>query len=181
MKNLETERLYLIHPKLSDVDLVLSFYEQNKEHFEPYEPKRSPNFYTLSYQRSVILAEIAKENTDSFLRFYLYLKSNPDTIIGSISVSEIKQSPFFSCVLGYKLDYQYCNHGYAFEALNKVMQYMITVHHIHRLEAYIMPVNLRSKQLIERLGFQFDGICTEYAIVGEQWENHERYTYLTSL
>ncbi len=48
---IQTERLQLriLHP--NEADKVLIFYSQNKDQFEPWEPERDVNFYTLSYQR----------------------------------------------------------------------------------------------------------------------------------
>ena len=57
LKGYETDRLVLTVLNKEAAPLVLSFYNDNAEVFEPWEPKRSANFYTLSYHRSLLTAE----------------------------------------------------------------------------------------------------------------------------
>lgn len=178
MQDLTTTRLLLKHPKQTDVNALLSFYEQNKEHFEPTEAKRSSQFYTHSYQLRTLLAEISLEASSTYLRYYLSLKSNPISVIGAVSVTDIKQGIFCSCTLGYKLDLQYCHQGYATEAVAAVIDHLIRVYHMHRIEAYILPDNQASIDLVNRLGFSYDGICSDYAKINGRWRSHERYVLL---
>ena len=53
----ETERLLLRTLGKDAAPMVLSFYWENREQFEPWEPKRSHNFYTLPYQKAFLTAE----------------------------------------------------------------------------------------------------------------------------
>lgn len=51
----ETSRLRLKVVHADAADAVLDFYLRDKELFEKYEPDRMPNFYTLQYQRQMLL------------------------------------------------------------------------------------------------------------------------------
>ena len=43
---------------------------------------------------------------------------------------------------------------------------------LHRIMANSMPVNLRSKKLLARLGFQKEGYAPEYLLINGRWEDH---------
>ena len=54
----ESRRLYLKVLSADDAQKVLDFYTRNKDFFEPWEASRVPNFYTLDYQRAVLMDEM---------------------------------------------------------------------------------------------------------------------------
>ena len=60
-----TDRLILKVLDPSWAAKVCTFYENNKEHFEPFEPKRVPNFYTSEFQRANLSYEY-----NEFLHFH---------------------------------------------------------------------------------------------------------------
>ena len=53
----ETDRLILKVLRPEAAKKVLCFYLDNKELFEKYEASRPDNFYTVKYQKSVLLCE----------------------------------------------------------------------------------------------------------------------------
>lgn len=57
--------------------------------------------------------------------------------------------------LGFALLPEYCGRGYASEAAAAILEFGRSELRIQRVLAITMPANLRSMQLLERLGFQF--------------------------
>jgi ribosomal-protein-alanine N-acetyltransferase len=49
---------------------------------------------------------------------------------------------------------------------------------LHRLEADIRPENLPSQRLVERLGFQREGLLRRYLDIDGAWRDHLAYALL---
>lgn len=177
-KSYATDRLILKPLTKEAAPLVLSFYEDNKSLFEPWEPTRSHNFYTLSYHKASLSAEYNQMAEGKLMRFWVFLKDNPDEIIGSVCFQNFLREPYLSSCLGYKFSRRYLHQGYAQESIIKGIAILFEEYRMHRIEAYIMPDNIPSKALIERLSFQYEGISYAYARINGSWTDHLRYSLI---
>jgi [ribosomal protein S5]-alanine N-acetyltransferase len=59
-----------------------------------------------------------------------------------------------------------------------VLHYAFTRLKLHRLEANVQPENQKSKALIKRSGFRYEGFSPRYLKVGGKWRDHERWAIL---
>ncbi len=175
---LETPRLLLKQLHKEAADLVLAFYEENRALFEPWEPKRINTFYTSAYQKASLSAEYHQMLEGKLLRYWVFLKNQPDRIIGSLCFQNFLKGPYQSCSLGYKFHGQYHHQGYAHESIKKSLEMLFEEYSLHRIEAFIMPENRSSIHLIERLGFTFEGISYSYANINGFWADHRRYSLI---
>lgn len=170
----------LIYEILSakDAPRILEFYHSNSDIFEPYEPDKPDNFYSLEYQ--VTMAKLEYENflRGKSARFWISRKSQPDIPIGCISFNNIVKGSFLSCTIGYKIHKSHQGIGYATEAVEFLTGRMFEDVGLHRIEAYIHPDNHSSIALAEKCGFTFDGIAKEYVFMKGTWTDHLRYTLL---
>lgn len=178
LKNHETDRLHLKILNKDCAPMVLAFYEDNKSLFEPWEPIRSENFYTLPYQKASLTAEYHQITEGKLLRYWLFSKDNSEEIVGSLCFQNFLMGPYHSCSLGYKLSHKYHHQGYAIEGTQKGIKIMFDQYHIHRIEAFIMPNNLSSIKLIERLNFTYEGLSYSYANINDLWSDHKRYSLI---
>lgn len=160
-------------------DMVLSFCSKNKEIFEQYEIDKPYNFYTLEFQKKLLEAEFEGFLHGNYVRFYLFDKDHADRIIGTISFSDMKRNAFFSCQIGYKIDSDYVNHGYGLKMLTNSIKLMQAEYHMHRIGAYILPSNLPSIKLVEKIGFEFEGIAKSYVLMNGTWTDHLCYAYIS--
>ena len=176
----ETDRLILKILTPNSCNSVLRFYKDNQNIFEPLNPINPENYYTNNYQRSVLKIEYNNFIKGKSVRFFVYTKSNPLKIIGTISFTEIKRNFSYSAILGYRFDEQYHHQGFASESIKKAVEIMFNEEHIHRIEAYIQPDNIPSKKLISRLGFVYEGICYSHTMVQNNWQDMERYALIST-
>ncbi len=171
----ETERLSLRILNESNSKMVLDFLWRNKEIFEPYETVKSGDYYTQEYQRKTLSTEFRQIAHFNYMRFYVFKKNYPDTIIGTVSFGNFLGEPYHSCALGYKFDLLFQHNGYAAEAIEKAVEVVFNEMNIHRIEAFIMPINQPSIRLINRLAFTFEGMSKELIRVNGEWKDHYRY------
>ena len=176
----ETDRLILKILTQDSCNSVLRFYKDNQNIFEPLNPVSQENYYTANYQRSVLTIEYDNFIKGSGVRFYVYTKTNPLKIIGTISFTEIKRNFSFSAILGYRFGEQYHHQGFASESVKKAVEIMFYEEHLHRIEAYIQPENIPSKKLVTKLGFEYEGICYSHTIIQNNWCDMERYALIST-
>jgi ribosomal-protein-alanine N-acetyltransferase len=181
LKSYETDRLILKSLGKEAAPMVLAFYEDNKDFFEPWEPRRSINFYTLAYHKASLTAEFNQMAEGKLIRFWIFLKDHPDEVIGSLSFQNLLHEPYLSCSLGYKFSRRYLHCGYALESIRKAIDILFTEYRMHRIEAYIMESNEPSLRLIERLSFHYEGISYSYARINGIWTDHRRYSLINPM
>lgn len=178
---LEYHKDNLILKVLSGKDTmqVLDFYKRNRDCFDIYEADKPDNFYTPEYIRNVLQAEYNGHIHGKYTRFFLYDRTYPGRIIGTVSFSNIHTGAFMSCCIGYKIDTQFQNQGYGRRMLTMALQIMVTERDMHRIEAYILPDNEVSVRLVKSLGFISEGMAYSYVYMRGSWRDHLRYTYIS--
>ena len=178
---LTTDRLLLQVEDSDKAEEVLNFYQKNQSVFEPFEPTRPENFYTISYQKAVMQYEYTEIVKGKSLRYYIYLREAPDTIIGSVNFSKILHGPFSATSIGYKIDISHQGQGYATEACAAAIPIIFSNYQIHRIEARVSPDNIASIKLLEHLDFRFEGIEYQSVEVNGRYQDHYRYSLLSPL
>lgn len=174
----KTDRLILRLLGEEEAPAVLQFYRKNRAVFEPYEAIHPEQFYTESYQRTLLNCELSLTLKHNLIRFYVFRRENPDEIIGTVCFRNIDRSTYYSCETGYRFSPAYWHKGYAREALAFGIQLMFEEFHLHRIEATVMPENTASIRLLESLAFQQEGIAREFALIQGKWEDHIRFALI---
>lgn len=175
---LETDRLALMILDRSEAQLVLDYYDQNSESFQKVMPKVPSGFYTLRYHEALLMEQKLDMQKGSMLKIYVFKKGMESNIIADISLNQIIRGPLQSCFLGYKCHEKYRSQGYMLEALAAAIHHAFRELRLHRVEANIMPSNIASRKLAERLGFKEEGFSKKYLQINGRWEDHHRYAMI---
>lgn len=157
---------------------VLKFYLDNQEIFEEYETDRPPQFYTEDFQRLLLESEYNLAVKQTFLRFWVYEKGQPNQIIGTVSFHNIRRGFYQCCEIGYKFDKRYWGRGYAKESISKCIWVAFEELRLHRMEACVLPRNTASRRLLKSLGFELEGIKKQSVKLHGVWQDHELYALL---
>jgi [ribosomal protein S5]-alanine N-acetyltransferase len=88
--------------------------------------------------------------------------------------------------IGYELDPEYWNHGYATEAAHAIVDFGFSHFGVHRIWASLVADNLGSAHVLEKLGMTLEARLREkayfkgrwwdaliYAILADEWEMHK--------
>ena len=177
---LQTQDLILKTAELPFAESLLAYYQRNRTFLEEFEPKRDAHFYTLEFQEAQLQHDIADILGKNGVRFYIFTKADPGTIIGSVALSNIVWGSFLSCFLGYKLDEQLRGQGYMPQAVSAVCHFAFDALKLHRIEANIMPRNAASRRVLEKCGFREEGISPKYLNINGVWEDHVHMVLLNA-
>ena len=174
----ETERLLLkiLTPDYSED--VCEFLKKNREHFEIYEPLLPSNYYTPEHQTAILSYELKSALQTKNIRYYIFLKENPDKIIGTVALHNISVAAYASCEIGYKFDTNHQHMGYATEAVTMAVSIAFAGLGLHRVYARVMPNNIASIRLLKRLHFEEEGIERECIKILGSWQDHLRFSLL---
>lgn len=164
--------IYLRSLEASDAEVMLELQLRNKEFFRKYSGTRTDDFYTLDYQLESIAKNLSKREKDEKYSFGIFLKET-NGLIGGISLSEILRGPLQSCFIGYDLDKPHNGKGYMTEAVRLLVDFGFKELKLHRIEAGVMPHNLGSIRVLEKAGFQKEGIARKNVEINGKWEDHQ--------
>lgn len=145
---LETERLILRCPTLSDLD---AFYYLRSSPVEMTYIDRDPDpSKDVSLEK---LKEVIEAIQNNKAIMWAITRKPDDVYIGSIGYWRI-QAENHRAEIGYVLHHDYWKQGLMQEAMQAVLNYGFSQMHLHSIVADINPANLSSIRLVERLGFQ---------------------------
>ena len=159
-------RVYLRAPRESDRDEFVRLARASRKLHRPWvsapETARQYNAY-------LVRARAASD------RCFLVVGRGDESLVGVYNLSQIARGFFQSAYLGYYGFAPYVGRGLMTEGLELVLRQTFRHLKLHRLEANIQPDNERSRLLVERAGFHYEGYSTRYLKIGGRWRDHERW------
>jgi ribosomal-protein-alanine N-acetyltransferase len=175
---IETERLLLTLPPAEAAPQVIRYYEENRQHLDPWSPPAPADFYMEAYWRERLQKSRAAFEQDQAMMLVMFEREQPaGRVIGICNFSNFIRGPFQACYLGYGIDYRDEGRGLMREALSASIKYVFEELRLHRIMANYMPANERSGRLLRKLGFTIEGYARDYLLIAGQWHDH----VLTSL
>lgn len=169
---LEGSKIYIRFLEEYDTEEVLNLQIKNREFFQKYVSTRSGDFYTLEVQKQLIKDSIIQRQKDEKYVFGIFEK-NTDKLIGNITLFEVLRGALQSCYIGYYLNLQHNGKGYMTEAVKLTVKFAFDELHLHRIEAGVMPHNIRSIRVLEKAGFIKEGIARKNVNINGKWEDHQ--------
>lgn len=167
--------------------LVFSDYEKYfevKTRCHDWLSKWEPTFNGI-FQDSVSTPALFAGRVDAFLRgveqdnYYGYgIFLHDSTFIGEVTLGNIERGPFQCAKLGYWIDEKYAGRSLMPEAVRLVLDFAFEELEFKRIEVAIVPRNKPSIRVVEKLGFEFEGVSKQYIEVNGVREDHNRYAML---
>ncbi|SFK84875.1 ribosomal-protein-alanine N-acetyltransferase [Geodermatophilus ruber] len=99
-------------------------------------------------------------------------------LAGQVTVDNIVRGALRSGNLGYWIDRSVAGRGIASLAVALVCDHVFGAVGLHRLQADIRPENVRSQQLVHRLGFRQEGLLRRYLDIDGEWRDHRSFALL---
>ncbi|PMH46881.1 ribosomal-protein-alanine acetyltransferase [Vibrio sp. 10N.286.49.B3] len=156
----------------TDALLLSQYFQDNRDHLQPWEPKRDSVFFSVNgwAQKLIKLNELHRMG----LGYYcLILNHHTQEVLGTLSFSQLSRFPLHACNVGYSLDKQAQGQGIMRSALHLACDYMFDQHNMHRITANYMPENKKSEGVLKALGFVEEGYAKAYLLINGRWEDHK--------
>ncbi len=174
----QTERLILRVLTPEYLREVLAFQLRNRDIFEKYEPTLPDNFYTAEHQQAILKCEFNMALKMETIRYYVFLKDDPSTIIGTVCLHDIRRFSYSCSELGYRFDRDYHHRGYAKEAITQLLSAAFDDLGLHRVFARVMPENMPSIKLLRSLNFLEEGLEHKSIQIQDIWRDHLRFAII---
>ena len=100
-------------------------------------------------------------------------------LINNLNLFHIFRGPLQSCLIGYLMDKQFNGKGYTTEAISLAVRYAFDEAKLHRIEAGVMPWNIGSMRVLEKAGFNKEGIAQKSVKINGKWEDHQMFSMLS--
>ena len=95
--------------------------------------------------------------------------------VGQLNVNNIVYGSLREANFGYWIDQKYANRGIMTVAAALVTDYLIFTMQLHRVEIAIRPENGPSNTLMNKLGFEFEGVRPAFLHINNAWRDHNIY------
>ena len=176
---LTTERLVLRLPQQADFAEWSHLRGLSREGLIPYEPKWAENELSRDSFR-LRLRFYQREFRDSTgYPFFIFTKEG-NNLLGGITLSNVRRGVTQSGSIGYWIGLPFQKNGYMTEAVKALGFYAFKELGLHRVDAASLPENLASIRVLEKCGFQQEGLAREYLCINGQWQDHLLFGWLFS-
>lgn len=181
---LETERLILREFVPDDWERVLE-YQSNPLYLRYYEWTASDRTPESVQEFVGWFLDNQKEAPRLKFQLAVTLKSK-ELLIGNCGVRMDKVDAV-EAEIGYELDPEYWNHGYATESARAIVDFGFSRFGVHRIWANCVADNTGSAHVLEKLGMKLEGCLREkefykgkwwdtllYGILVDEWKEHNQ-------
>ena len=93
---------------------------------------------------------------------------------GEINLNNVVRGAFQSATIGYWIDKSRAGRSLMSEAVVVLAQYAFEEMRLHRLEICIIPRNVNSRRVMEKLDIRTEGIAERFLEINGVWEDHIR-------
>jgi ribosomal-protein-alanine N-acetyltransferase len=170
---LHTARLVLRSSDPALAAAAAGYYLRNRAAHARWNPPQAATVFTADGQHERLAASAAAIVAGTLLGWWLFAPEAPQRALGQIHLSQIAHGPFCSAMLGYSIDAGHEGRGLMREALEAVLADAFGARvGLHRVQANVRPENARSLVLLERLGFEREGLAREYLYIDGAWRDH---------
>jgi len=177
MLALDTDNLRLAVLRKSEAARVTEYLLNNRDFHKQFSQTHTDDYFTVSTQKKYLAYDCNSFLEGSLVPLWITLKDD-NKIIGRVSFFNFAYGGMMSCACGYHLDKDHTGKGYMTEALKSAMAFVFDEYKMHRIEAFIVPENEPSLNLVKRVGFHYEGKRNSYMHINGRYRDHEAFYML---
>lgn len=174
---LESRRLVLRTPGSNDYVPWAELRAVSRERLVPWEPAWSRDELTRSAFRRRLRHYQRDLRDETGYAFFMFRRED-QRLVGGLSLSNIRRGVTLAVTLGYWMGLPFHNRGYMTEAVDTVLPFVFGTLWLHRIEAACLPSNQASIRVLEKCGFEREGLARRYLRINGVWQDHYLYAAL---
>lgn len=149
---------------------------RNAEWLTVWEPSRQDGQPDPTTDRSIFSSRCLQRDRDrtagTAYQFGLFIN---DQVAGEVNLNNVIRGAMLSGTVGYWIDQRHAGKGYIAEGVVLILQFAFEQLRLHRAEICIVPRNVRSRRIVEKLAIRDEGVAERYLEINGVWEDHVRY------
>lgn len=174
---LKGERVILRVPVAGDYAQWAQLRRDSRTFLEQWEPLWAEDELERSGWRKR-LTRYREDLAQGIAISFLILDSRSSTLLGGITLSNIRHGVAESGNIGYWMGERYAGQGVMVDAVRLVAEHAFSTLGLHRIEAACIPGNQRSMRVLEKAGFRREGLLRSYLRINGIWQDHYLYALI---
>jgi ribosomal-protein-alanine N-acetyltransferase len=167
----------LRQPVNEDFEAWAALRSRSRAFLEPWEPIWQEDDLTRRAFRQRVKRAQEEADADEAYAFFIF-RAQDQALVGGVTLGLVRRGVAQACTMGYWIGEPYAGQGLMTRAVRSVTAHAFTDLRLRRIEAACLPVNERSRRLLERVGFQREGYAREYLCINGSWQDHLLYALL---
>lgn len=145
---------------------------QSWSFLQPWEPSWTLDALTRPAYRRRLKQYAADWERDEGYSFLIFSQTEPRQLVGGIALTNLHRGVADSAMIGYWMGEPFAGRGYMREALPLVLDFAFYKIGLHRVEAACLEDNERSRALLTKTGFQYEGLARGLLKINGAWRDH---------
>jgi ribosomal-protein-alanine N-acetyltransferase len=169
--------LYLRPAVAGDFAAWAQLRAESRSFLTPWEPTWPDDDLTRAAFRRRVRRQTEDMTRDESFAFLIF-DLGTDALLGGLTVGGVRRGVAQAATLGYWMGERYAGKGRMTRAVAAAARYGFSTLRLHRIEAACLPENIASMTLLERNGFQREGLARAYLRIDGVWRDHVLYALL---
>lgn len=168
-------RVVLRPPVAGDYNAWLELRETSRAFLKPWEPSWPVDELSRANWRARLRRYADERAGGTAFAFFVFCDGE---LVGGVSLGNIRRGVAQSAQLGYWMGEPHAGKGLMLDALGALLPHAFSTLELHRIEAACIPDNTRSIRLLEKAGFEREGLMRSYLKIDGRWRDHLLYARL---
>ncbi len=171
------EGLYLRPPEMRDFDQWVALRVESRDFLTPWEPTWPADDLTRTSFRRRMRRQAEEIDRDEAYPFFIF-REGDHALLGGLTIGQIRRGVAQAGTFGYWMGAPHAGKGHMTKAVRAAAGFGFAALRLHRIEAACLPHNAPSMRLLERNGFQREGLARAYLRINGVWQDHVLFALL---
>jgi [ribosomal protein S5]-alanine N-acetyltransferase len=163
--------LLLRAPQMADFLQWAHLREHSRAYLTPWEPIWPSDDLTRSGFRRRLRRYAEDIAADRSYPFIVFRESDGE-MIGGVTLANVRRGIVQAGTIGYWVGQPHAQRGYMTAALRVLLPSLFGELNLHRIEAACIPSNTPSIRVLEKCGFNREGLARRYLCINGIWQDH---------